>query len=106
MKEIQLPEPKQPLVPGSTEGHQKQWTDACKKGYGAFTSSGFDIAGPLTETVLMGNLAIHSFNWKEGEHFDGRKKLMWDGQQMRITNFEPANRFVKRTYRGDYSLKL
>jgi len=106
MKETGLPEPRQALVPGSTEGHQKQWTDACKKGYGAYTSSGFDIAGPLTETVLMGNLAIHSFNWKEGENFDGRKKLIWDGQQMRITNFEPANRFVKRTYRGDYSLKI
>jgi predicted dehydrogenase len=104
MKESTLPQPQQPLVPGGTEGHQNQWTAACKKGYGAYTSSGFDSAGPLTETVLMGNLAIRSFNYKEGEQFNGRKKLLWDGPNMRITNFEPANQFVKRTYRGSYRM--
>lgn len=105
MAEQQLPEPRQPMVPGGTEGHQRQWTEACKKGYGAYTSSSFDVAGPLTETVLMGNLAIRSFNYREGESFPGRKKLLWDGDQMRITNFEPANLFVKRNYRGTYRLE-
>ncbi len=104
MKETKLPAPKQPLVPGGSEGHQNQWTAACKKGYGTFTSSNFDIAGPLTETVLMGNLAIRSFNIKEGENFNGRKQLLWDGPNMRITNFEAANQFVRRNYRGNYKL--
>jgi hypothetical protein len=61
------------------------------------------MAGPLSETVLMGNLAIRSWMYREktGNGFDhpGRKKLMWDGKAMRITNFEPANRFVQREYR-------
>jgi hypothetical protein len=80
--------------------------NACKKGFGTYTSSSFDVAGPLTETVLMGNLAIRSYNIKEGDQFPGRKKLLWDGANMRITNFEAANAFVKRNYRGNYKLEL
>jgi hypothetical protein len=39
---------------------------------------------------------------KSGENFEypGRNiTLVWDGPNMRITNFEPANQFVKREYR-------
>lgn len=104
MAETNLPRPSRALVPGSWDGHQKQWTDACKKGWGAYTSSPFSMAGPLTETVLMGNLAIRSWMHREGTgdsyRYTGRKKLMWDGKAMRITNFEPANRFVRRDYRS------
>lgn len=107
MKEVKLPASKQPYVTGGSEGHQKQWTDACKKGYGAYTSSNFDIAGPLTETVLMGNLAVRSFFHKEKNDFPGRKQLLWDGKNMKITNFEPANQYVKRNYREGWGeLKL
>ena len=28
-----------------------------------------------------------------------RKKLLWDGENMKITNFEMANQFIKRDYR-------
>jgi predicted dehydrogenase len=104
MKQVSLPKAKQAFVPGGPEGHQNQWTAACKKGWGAYTSSPFSLAGPLTETVLMGNLATRSFLYREartggGFSYPGRKKLLWDGKAMRITNFEPANRFVKRDYR-------
>jgi predicted dehydrogenase len=104
MKQVTLPKAKQAFVPGGPEGHQNQWTAACKKGWGAYTSSPFSLAGPLTETVLMGNLATRSFLYREsraggGFSYPGRKKLLWDGKAMRITNFEPANRFVRREYR-------
>jgi predicted dehydrogenase len=104
MKDAKLPAAKQAFVPGGPEGHQNQWTAACKKGWGAYTSSPFSMAGPLTETVLMGNLATRSFLYREartggGFSYPGRKKLLWDGKAMRITNFEPANGFVKRDYR-------
>ena len=90
-------------------GHQVAWTDACKAGFNskehkALTSS-FDYSGPLSETVIMGNLAIRSYTYGEptadgkGLNFPGRKKLVWDGKNQRITNFEPANQFVKRKYR-------
>lgn len=104
MSVTSLPAPERELVPRGADGHQTEWTNACKKGYGAYTSSPFSEAGPLTETVLMGNLAVLSYNHvvkdKKGNNtFPGRKQLLWDGPEMKITNFEPANNFVKRTYR-------
>lgn len=104
MKEINLPKPTKPFVEGGWEGHQTQWVNACKKGHGAYTSSPFEEAGPLTETVLMGNLAVRSYNFAEkdakgNDRFNGRKLLLWNGQDMKITNFEPANQFVSRKYR-------
>ncbi len=93
-------------------GHQVAWTDACKAGFNSkphkeLTSS-FDYAGPLNETVIMGNLAIRSYTYREqradgkGFTFPGRKKLLWDGKNQKITNFEPANQFVKRKYRDGW----
>ncbi len=92
-------------VEGRTDGHQQQWVKACKEGFGAYTSSPFDMAGPLTETVIMGNLAVRSHNYREpnadgkGFSYPGRKQLLWDGKNMEITNFEVANQFVTRDYR-------
>jgi predicted dehydrogenase len=103
-------------VPEGDRGHYNNWVEACIGGYGSEEfkklSSPFSIAGPLTETVLMGNLAIRSYDYRvarEGANnqfdYPGRGiKLLWDGEGMKITNFEPANQFVKRNYRGDYSL--
>ena len=110
MKEMTLPATKFPFVENGSEGHQQQWVKACKKGFGTYTSSAFDLAGPLTETVLMGNLAIRSYNYSESNArgnkvFPGRKKLLWDGPNMKITNFDPANQFVKRNYRGSWKLE-
>ncbi|NND05323.1 MAG: Gfo/Idh/MocA family oxidoreductase [Saprospiraceae bacterium] len=112
MEEVSQPKPSSPLVDGGNEAHQQQWVKACKAGYGTYTSSSFDKSGPLTETVLMGNLAVLSHNYYEKEKsarrpsYPGRKELLWDGESMKITNFEPANQFVKRTYRGDWDFEL
>jgi predicted dehydrogenase len=96
-------------VPGGAEGHYGQWVEACLAGYGKKeVSSPFELAGPLTESVLMGNLALRSYDIRkprEGgrpDQFDypGRFiKLLWDGPNMKITNFDDANQFVKREYR-------
>jgi len=106
MKETTLPKSKFPFVEGGSEGHQQQWVKACKQGFGAYTSSSFDKSGPLTETVLMGNLAVRSYNFAVNGKYPGRKKLLWDGENMKITNFEEANQFVKRKYRGNWTLNL
>ena len=79
MKEVTLPKPDNPLVPGGWDGHQAQWTAACKKGWGAYTSSPFSLAGPLTETVLMGNLATSSYMHREkdgGYTYPGKKTII------------------------------
>lgn len=94
-------------------GHQIFWTEACKAGFNSklhkeLTSS-FDFSGPLTESVLMGNLAIRSYqqgvkNSSGKMDFPGRKKLLWDGPNMKITNYDEANQYVKRQYREGWSL--
>ncbi|NVK49898.1 MAG: gfo/Idh/MocA family oxidoreductase, partial [Cyclobacteriaceae bacterium] len=72
-------------------------------------TSSFDYAGPMTETVLMGNLAIRSYmlrreNSRGQQEFFARKKLLWDGENMRITNLEEANQFVGRQYRQGFEV--
>jgi predicted dehydrogenase len=101
-------------VKGGAEGHYAAWVEACIAGPGSDLaknlSSHFDIAGPLTESVLMGNLAIRSYDIKNIDKkgdasYPGRNiQLMWDGPNMQITNFDEANQFVKRTYRDGWSL--
>lgn len=91
------------------EGHYVAWVEACMKGYGeSDLSSKFEYAGPFTEAVLMGNLAIRSYQYElieSGESsYPGRKRLLWDAQNMRITNFEPANAYIMREYREGWSL--
>ncbi|MFI5154937.1 MAG: Gfo/Idh/MocA family protein [Chitinophagales bacterium] len=121
-KEIKVPQ-KYPRVQGDMDGHWWQWVDACIAGYGNLeVDSPFEgYAGPLTETVLMGNLLLRSFNLRETvkkkdpvygditvSSTPGRYiAYKWDGENMRITNFEPANQFVRRQYRkgwGDLTL--
>ena len=97
--------------PGNEFGHQSKWIDACKAGFNssehkALTSS-FDYSGPMTETVLMGNIAIRSYMEKKsglGNAFPGRKKLLWDGDAMKITNYEDANKYVTRDYRKGWEI--
>ena len=94
-------------------GHQRKWIDACKAGFNSdkhlgLTSS-FDYAGPMTETVLMGNLAIRSYMLREDKgngrmDYFARKKLLWDGDNMKITNLEAANQFVSREYREGFKI--
>lgn len=96
---------KYPRIPGGAEGHYKQWVDACiagyEKGHKMVDSPFIGYAVPLTESILMGNLAIRSFNYKDADgKFPGRGiTLTWDGDNMKVTNFDPANQYVKRTYR-------
>jgi hypothetical protein len=97
-------------VPNGDNGHYAAWVEAAIAGYGSDKaknlSSHFDIAGPLTESVLMGNLAIRSNDLQKknasgNTSYPGRNiKLLWDGPNMKITNFEDANQFIKREYRS------
>jgi len=79
-------------VKGGVDGHEQDWINACKGGPAA--SSNFDYAGPFTETVVMGNLAV----------LNPDKVLLWDGENMKVTNDEQANAFVKPQFREGWSL--
>ena len=73
--------------------HYMQWTNACK-GNGK-TTSHFDYAGPLTETVLLGTIAIR---------FPG-EKLNWNADDLKVTNVGKANQFVHHAYRKGWEVK-
>ena len=48
-----------------------------------------DYAGPLTETILLGNLAV----WAEG------KKIEWDAKELKATNAPEVDAIVRPNYR-------
>jgi len=77
-------------MPEKTEkksiGHFPEWIEACKGG--APAGANFDYSGPLTEMVLLGNLAVRS-----------GKKIEWDAKNLRCTNVPEANRYVRKDYR-------
>lgn len=107
-KDIKVPE-KYTRVKGGANGHYTQWVEAAIAGYGKQeVSSPFEIAGPLTEALLMANLAIRSFDIKKTVNdkvtYPGRyRKMLWDNENMKITNFDEANQFVKREYRKGWN---
>jgi len=61
-------------------GHEMDWVRACKETpeNRIETSSCFNYSGPLNEMVVMGNLAVRLQDLK--------RKLLWDGENMEITN--------------------
>jgi predicted dehydrogenase len=99
-------------VPGSADGHYAQWVEGAIAGYGKKElSSPFHLAGPLTQAILMSNLAIRGADMRKprasGKGFDypgANMKMLWDNENMRVTNFDDVNQFVKRQYRKGWSL--
>jgi predicted dehydrogenase len=92
MKDFKPPAPTIERIPGGENGHEKDWVRACKGGKPA--SSNFDYSGPLSETVLMGNLAVRFPN----------EQLLWDGEAIQVTNNTEANNFVMRPYRQGWTI--
>ena len=87
-------------VPGQSDGHYGQWIEGCLAGYGnTQLSSSFDVAGPLTEALLMANLAVRGHSLKGGQ-----LKYEWDNDNMKVTNFDAVNQYVKRTYREGWTI--
>ena len=82
--------PPKPFIPDSI-GHHREWTEACKRG--GPTTCAFDYSGPLTETVLLGNVA----------HRAGRE-LVWDPAQLRATNCPEADEFIRFQGRAGWRL--
>ncbi len=100
-------------VSKGAEGHYAQWVEACIAGYGKNQlSSPFETAGPLTEALLMANLAIRANDIRKprssgnGFTFPGRYiELLWDNKNMKVSNFDDVNQYIKREYRQGFNLK-
>ena len=72
--------------------HYHGWVDGIISG--KQPSDGFDYAGPLTEVILLGNIAVR---------FRGQT-LEWDAPNLRIKNLEEANHWLTREYRKGWEI--
>ena len=91
MQDFKAPDPSIPRIPGGD--HHLDFFLAAKGGRPA--SSNFDFAAQLTESALVGNVAIRA----------GRR-IEWDGPNMKAANVsDPAvERVIRREYRAGWTL--
>jgi len=75
------------------DSHEMNWANACM-GIGEATSP-FSYSARLTETMLLGLVALRT---GQGH------RIEYDGGRMKVTNSEKANRFLTREYRSGWSL--
>ena len=94
MKDYKRPDPTIPRIepPDKWKSPYVEWIAAIKDG--KKPGSNFDYSGPLTEWIVMGNLALR---------FPG-EKIEWDAKNMRVTNLKKANKHVMREYRKGWAL--
>ncbi len=83
----------------ASPGHFEEYVRAIKGGQQA-RSSFADYAGPLTETILLGNLAV----WAAAEPETPGKKIEWDAQNLTPTNAPEVAAVVKPEYSEGYKL--
>jgi len=79
-------------------GDYVEWIQAAKGGKVA--GSNFDFAGPLAEAVLLGNVALR-VQLREDLTLS---RLHWDPKNLKVSNLEEANKFIRREYRQGWSL--
>lgn len=73
-------------------GHYEEWLLACKGG--PKPMSNFEYAGPLTETCLLGVLAMRALGIR----------LEWDGENQKVKNAPDLNQYVHTPYRAGWVL--
>ncbi|NLH98341.1 MAG: Gfo/Idh/MocA family oxidoreductase [Chthonomonadales bacterium] len=83
-------EPPAPYLPRSP-GHYQEWVNACR-GNGT-TASNFDYAAPMTESILLGNVA-----------FRVGQKITYDAKRMSCPGCREADRYIRHSYRRGWKL--
>jgi len=106
-----LPED-QLTYPANRGGHDGEFYRSIKEGTPEQCYSNFpDYAGPLTETILLGNLAVWAapVGGESGSLGDWGEKVAWDAKNLAVTNLASLKTpgvadLVKPVYRGDHRL--
>ncbi len=70
-----------------------EWVESCRGGAKALSS--FDYAGPFTEAIVLGTLAIRL-----------GKKIEWDTKKLKVTNVPAADALIRSEYRKGWSLPV
>lgn len=97
-KDFKKPEQTLPRIPFKAGGDQRQkweFVSTIKGEYEPGTMSNFGYAGRLTETILVGNLAMRA---GEGQ------RIEWDAKSLKSTNVPAVNEFVQRKYREGWTI--
>ncbi len=97
---VRLPRVERPVASGAEEGEepyprheliQREWIQACRGEVAA--SSGFDSAGPFTEAVLLGNVALRA-----------GQTIEWDEARLAVRGSGAAGSFVTKEYARGFEL--
>jgi len=73
-------------------GNEREWLDACKGGK-VKPGGNFEFSGMVTETLLLGNLAVRA-----------GQKLTWDRANLKVMNSETAQKLVSLGRRKGWEL--
>jgi predicted dehydrogenase len=87
MKEYKLPA----KTLSRSKGHHREWIDACKGG--KQPHGGFDYSGPMTEVILLGNVALRT-----------KQKLTWNAKEMKATNSDDAEQYIKPIFHNGWTI--
>lgn len=90
MRDYKRPEKTIPRSPGIAE----EWIAAIKEGKKSTTD--FSYSGPLTEMMLLGNVALR--------FKDDNVVLEWDSENFQFTNVAEANQYLHTEYRQGWEL--
>jgi predicted dehydrogenase len=108
---IYMPEPELPKVEfEESPGHFVEWVNAIR-GQGQAMSNFANYAGPLAETVLLGNLAVWTAagDASAGEEQKVKgvkgKKIEWDARNLVAKNAPEVAHIVKKEYHNGYKLE-
>jgi hypothetical protein len=96
--DFKLPEQSVPRIPYKAGNDQRQkweFVASIKGEYEPGPMANFDYAGRLTETILVGNLALRA---GEGQ------RIEWDAKSLTSANRPEVNQFVQREYRAGWEL--
>jgi predicted dehydrogenase len=95
------PDPTLPRNGHGDDGMKAEWVAAIKENKPSIAMSNFDYAAMLTETILLGNVAMRV----QARDNNGKpKKLEWDGPNMRFTNCPEADQYIKPEFRKGWEV--
>ncbi|MCA9076106.1 MAG: Gfo/Idh/MocA family oxidoreductase [Planctomycetaceae bacterium] len=83
-------EPPEQTIPASI-GHHAEWIKACKEG--TPTLCNFDYSGPLTEAVLLGNIAYRC-----------EQPIEWDAENLTCPGCPEADMYIRKEYREGWEV--
>ncbi len=87
------PEPMLPRNGRGDLGMKQEWARAIKENKPQIAYSNFDYAAMLTETILLGNVAMRV-----------GKKMEWDGPNLKFTNAPDTDKLLRMEYRSGWTL--